>query len=74
MTNTEPTNEMEQHCAINGHEWACEWWVEQGLVLGPKTSQLTRMCANCGERDVRYFVPADSSPEARGRFYPILRP
>lgn len=70
---TEATNELDQHCVINGHEWSTHHWFEYGLVLGPKTSQFTRVCANCGEQEVIYFVPASSSPSARGRFSKILR-
>lgn len=54
------TNEMEQHCVINGHQYGPQLWLTYGLVIGSKTSEMTQRCEMCGHVDHRVFVPMSS--------------
>jgi hypothetical protein len=48
-------NELDQWCEIDGHEWNYHY-LEHGLVLGPKSTQITKWCSKCKRSEVEYFV------------------
>ncbi len=54
-------SELEQWCEIDGHQWV-ECWLEYGLVLGPKSCEMTRTCTFCRTEEVKFFIPAGSRP------------
>lgn len=60
-------SELEQWCEIDGHDWI-SYYCSQGLVLGPKTVNVSQICRNCRKEEFKYWVEAGCSLPVLGNY------
>ena len=63
-------DELSQWCEIDGHQWEHSYF-SYGLVLGPKTVHMNRVCVYCKKTDNSVFIPMDVQTK---HWFPILGP
>ena len=49
-------DELAQFCEIDGHE-LITYYSSYGLVLGPKTVNMSTICKNCNKIEIKVFLP-----------------
>lgn len=54
----ENNDELSQWCEIDGHEWINHYF-SYGLVLGPKTIDISRICIKCKKSEYKIIKPID---------------
>lgn len=66
-------NELDQFCEIYGHEWIY-YYSSHGMVLGPKTVNMSQICSNCIKEDIRILVPLGTDYKMHSIIWPSFFP